>query len=94
MVADVRPISRTSPSTCQKIKYSNRSDTLGSCPTSDHRWSATQARLLAPHTVRDADHQRWSSTTPLKIRYSPSRPNTAIMIFRWRRQSHSLALSR
>ena len=27
----------------------NRSDTPGSCPTSDHRWSATQARLLAPH---------------------------------------------
>ena len=51
MVADVRPISRTSPSTCRKIKYSNRSDTPGSCPTSDHRWSATQARLLAPHRV-------------------------------------------
>jgi hypothetical protein len=47
-----------------------------------------------PDPVRDADHQCWSSATPLKIRYSPSRPNTAIMIFRWRRQSHSLALSR
>ena len=52
MAADVRPISRTSPSTCRKIKYSNRSDTPGSCPTSDHRWSATQARLLAPHKVK------------------------------------------
>jgi len=50
LAAGVRPISRTSPSTCAKIKYSNRNDTLGSCPTSDHRWSATQARLLAPHT--------------------------------------------
>ena len=49
LVEDVRPISRTNPSTCRKIKYSNRSDTPGSCPTSDHRWSATQARLLAPH---------------------------------------------
>jgi hypothetical protein len=48
-VADVRHISMTSPSTCRKIKYSSRSDTPGSCPTSDHRWSATQARLLAPH---------------------------------------------
>jgi Homeodomain-like domain len=36
-VADVRHASRTSPSTCRKIKYSNRSDTPGSCPTSDHR---------------------------------------------------------
>ena len=51
-VADVRHISMTSPSTCRKIKYSSRSDTPGSCPTSDHRWSATQARLLAPHMIR------------------------------------------
>jgi hypothetical protein len=49
LVTEVRPISRTSPSTCQKIKYSNRSDTPGSCPTSDHGWSGTPARLLAPH---------------------------------------------
>jgi hypothetical protein len=27
----------------------NRSDTLDHDPTSDHRWSAIQARLLAPH---------------------------------------------
>src|SRR3954449_1744626 len=44
--------SRSSPSTCRKIKYSSRSDTPGSCPTSDHRSSATQARLLAPHRVK------------------------------------------
>ena len=25
-----------------KIKYRNRNDTPGSCPTGDHRWSATQ----------------------------------------------------
>ena len=49
LVDDVRAISRSSPSTCQKIKYSNRNDTSGSCPTKDHRWSAPQARLLAPH---------------------------------------------
>jgi hypothetical protein len=42
LVEDVRTISRTSPSTCQKIKYSNRNDTLGSCPPPDYRWSATQ----------------------------------------------------
>ena len=35
------------------LKYSNRSDTPRSCPTSDHRWSATQARLLAPQRVVD-----------------------------------------
>ena len=31
------------------LKYSNRNDTSGSCPPADHRWSAPQARLLAPH---------------------------------------------
>jgi len=36
----------------QKIKYANRNDTAGSCPTTDHRRSARQARLLAPHKVR------------------------------------------
>ena len=50
LVKDVRPSSRTSPSTCRKIKYSSRNDTPGSCPTNDHRWSASQTRLLAPHT--------------------------------------------
>jgi hypothetical protein len=30
LMADVRPIRRTSPSTCAKIKYSSRSDTPGS----------------------------------------------------------------
>ena len=53
MVEDLRPSSRTSPSTCRKIKYSNHSDTPGSCLTDDHRWSVTQTRLLAPHTVPD-----------------------------------------
>jgi len=53
LAEDVRHDSRTNPSTCQKIKYSNRSDTPGSCPTDDHRWSATQARLLAPHSDVD-----------------------------------------
>ena len=27
------------------LKYSNRNDTLGSCPTSDHRWSAQHQDL-------------------------------------------------
>ena len=49
MVEDVRPFSRTSSSTCRKIKYSKRRDTPGSCPANDHRWSATQSRVLAPH---------------------------------------------
>jgi hypothetical protein len=48
LVADMTHC-RIIPSTCEKIKYSNRSDTRGSCPTSDRRWAATQARLLAPH---------------------------------------------
>jgi hypothetical protein len=37
-----------------EIKYSNRNDTSGSCPTPDYRCSATQARLLAPHRMRCA----------------------------------------
>jgi hypothetical protein len=41
LVEEARPISRTSPSTCEKIKYSNRSGTLGSFPTPYYRWSAT-----------------------------------------------------
>jgi hypothetical protein len=58
LVEDVRHDSRTRPSTCQKSKYSNRNDTPGSCPTSDHHWSAPQAdfwhptRTAAPATVR------------------------------------------
>jgi hypothetical protein len=37
-MADVRPISRTSPSTCQKIKYSNRGDTSEIMPS---RWRSS-----------------------------------------------------
>jgi hypothetical protein len=34
-------------------RSSSRSDTLGSCPTADFRWSsAALPRVLAPHTVR------------------------------------------
>ena len=51
LVEDVRHDSRTNPSTCKKIKYSKRNDTPGSCLTGDHRWSATRARLLAPHRI-------------------------------------------
>jgi transposase len=51
LVPGVRPSSRTSPTTWRKIKYSSRSDTPGSCLTSDYRWSATQDRLLAPHRI-------------------------------------------
>src|SRR3954453_149590 len=58
LVVDVRPIRRTNPSTWRRIKYSNRNDTSRSCPTSDHRWSATQARLLAPHTLAVPDRPR------------------------------------
>ncbi len=52
LAEDVRPTSRINPSTCEKIKYSSRSDTPRSCLAGDHRWSATQARLLALHKVR------------------------------------------
>ena len=60
LAADARPSSRTNPSTRQKIKYRNRSDTLGSCPTSDHRWSAPLPGVLAPNRAiipRVNDHQ-------------------------------------
>jgi hypothetical protein len=59
---DVRPISRTNPSTCRKIKYSSRSDTRGSCPTADYRWSATQSRVLAPYRRACMIHARAGST--------------------------------
>jgi hypothetical protein len=55
LAEDVRHDSRTNPSTCQKTKYSKRKDTPGSCPTGDHRWSATQARLLAPHVCPEVE---------------------------------------
>jgi NAD(P)-dependent dehydrogenase (short-subunit alcohol dehydrogenase family) len=55
LAVDVHSVSRTSLSTCPKIKYSNRSDTSGSRRSADHRWSATQARLLAPHRVDPID---------------------------------------
>jgi hypothetical protein len=55
LVVEARAIRRTSPSTCQKIKYNNRSDTLGSCPPVDHRWSVTQTRVLAPHRMWDVE---------------------------------------
>ena len=48
MAVDVRPIIRTSPSACPRIKYSSRSDTSGSCPTGDHCWSATQTDFWHP----------------------------------------------
>jgi hypothetical protein len=35
LVADMLPVGRTNPSTCQKIKYSNRSDTPVGCQNSD-----------------------------------------------------------
>ena len=36
---DVRHDEQANPSTCRKIKWSNRNDTLGSCPTVGYRWS-------------------------------------------------------
>ena len=89
MVADVRPISRTNPSTWRKIKYSNRSDTPGSCPTSDHRWSATQARLLAPHTATDQLDDR--AVIAALTRLLPARRRRGLLvtpatILRWHRQ--------
>ena len=92
LAEEVRPSSRTSPSTCRKIQYSSRSDTPGSCPTSDQRWSATQARLLAlwglpdvpPTTVPvlgvdDFALRRgdWSSPTPAPRLPRPPRPTSA-----------------
>ena len=39
---------RISPSTCEKIKCSNRSDTRGSCPTSDRRWQRPRPDFWHP----------------------------------------------
>jgi hypothetical protein len=63
-VADVRPSSSTNPSTWRKIKYSSRTDTWGSCPISDRRWSATQARLLTPHSLRRPNRCHLSAVDP------------------------------
>jgi hypothetical protein len=41
----VYPGASSSTATC--------SDTPGSCPTGDHRWSATQVRLRAPRSVNE-----------------------------------------
>jgi len=68
LVADVRPISSTRPSTCQKIKYSNRSDTLGSCPTLDYRWSATPTEFWHPTRVRSNTLQHAAKPQALILR--------------------------
>src|SRR4051794_40007802 len=66
LAPDLRPSSTTSPSTCRKIKYSNRNDTLGSCPTSHHRWSTRQPRVLAPHRVRAVTEASGVSATTVR----------------------------
>ena len=49
---DVRPISRTSPRAPAGRSSTAAAETpRDHCPTRDHRWSATQARLLAPHRL-------------------------------------------
>jgi hypothetical protein len=49
---DVRTASRTSPSTCQKIKYSNRNDTTGSCLPSDIAGQRPSPSSGTPHPPR------------------------------------------
>jgi len=68
LAKDVRAISRSSPSTRQKIKYRNRSDTLGSCPTSDHRWSAPLPGVLAPNKARLAEAREAQTTAEQEAR--------------------------
>src|SRR5689334_21901340 len=58
LLADVRHGSRTNPSTCRKIKYSNRSVTSRSSPTSDHRWSATPPDFWHPAGIHDDQRPR------------------------------------
>ena len=71
-------------STCRKITYSSRTDTPRSCPSSDPRWSATQAQLLTPRTPLAASagavcHGRGAPQRPVRQRCSvpltpPRRP--------------------
>ena len=51
--------------TCRKITYSNRSDSPGSCPTGNHRWSATQARPLTPHRAKQLDIEPLPPEAPI-----------------------------
>jgi hypothetical protein len=67
-VVEVRPSRRTSPSTCRKIRYSTRSDTPGIMSDRDYRWSATQARLLAPiRSYRQNQHADGITTSITEI---------------------------
>ena len=43
------------PEDLPEVKYSNRNDTAGSCPIGNHRWSSTQARLVAPHVCPEVE---------------------------------------
>ena len=66
MAEDVRPISRISPSTCWKIRYDSRSDTLAIVPAVGRRQSllvSDRARLLEPHrscTAPTTAASRWT----------------------------------
>ena len=51
--------------TCRKITYSNRSDSPGSCPTGNHRWSATQARPLTLHRAKQLDIEPLPPEAPI-----------------------------
>src|SRR3954463_2384972 len=76
-VEDVRPICRTSPSTCRKIRYSSRSDTPAIMPNSwanaDHRKPAGYATFWNP--AGDVIICRWDPL--LRVLYGHRRRDAA-----------------
>ena len=61
---------RISPSTCEKIKCSNRSDTRGSCPTSDRRWQRPRPDFWHPTGSDEPGcRRRWSTFVPRPVQF-------------------------
>jgi len=61
---------RISPSTWEKIKCSNRSDTRGSCPTSDRRWQRPRPDFWHPTGSDEPGcRRRWSTFVPRPVQF-------------------------
>jgi hypothetical protein len=67
------------PSTCRNIEYSNRLDTPGSCPTSNHRWSTARPDFWHPTgnravVIKTPDQEAGTACDEMA---SPARPRLA-----------------